>query len=103
MVTTEWVALAGAIIIRGITIAWLVLNSLQTPASNVDTDLTSCESITVANSGDTSGRPSSGLGPYKPWMPVAADAKKWGMAGVGAARSALDSPASRDLANNTPD
>ena len=57
LVTVEWVALAGAVLIGGITVAWLVLNGLQTPANNVGTNLTSCESIAAANSGDTSTCP----------------------------------------------
>jgi len=57
LVTTEWVALAGAVIIGGITVAWLVLNSLRGPASGIGTAINSCESIAASTSGVTSTCP----------------------------------------------
>ena len=55
LVTVEWVALAGAVVIGGITVVWLVMNNLQTPASNVGSNLTACESFAASHSGSTSG------------------------------------------------
>jgi hypothetical protein len=54
LVTTEWVALAGAVVIGGIAVVWLVLNSLQPQASTVGANLGSCESIAASTSGNTS-------------------------------------------------
>ena len=42
LVTVEWVALAGAVVIGGITVVWIVLNNLQTPANSVGSNLTAC-------------------------------------------------------------
>ncbi len=55
VVTAEWVALAGAIVIGAITVGWLVLNSLQSPASNIGTNLASCEATAASASGATTG------------------------------------------------
>ena len=55
LVTVEWVALAGAVVIGGITVVWIVMNNLQTPASAVGSNITSCESFAASNSGSTSG------------------------------------------------
>ena len=52
-VTIEWVALAGAVVIGGITIAWIVLNNLQTPANSVSSKLTACETDAASHSGST--------------------------------------------------
>jgi Flp pilus assembly pilin Flp len=53
VVTVEWVALAGAILIGAITVGWLVLNGLQTPANNIGTNLTSCETSAAKTQGTT--------------------------------------------------
>jgi len=53
VVTIEWVALGGAILIGAIAVGWLVLNGLQTPASNIGTNLNSCEAIAASTSGNT--------------------------------------------------
>ena len=53
VVTAEWVALAGAVLIGAITVGWIVLNSLQTPASSIGSNITSCESIAAAASQGT--------------------------------------------------
>jgi hypothetical protein len=48
VVTAEWVALAGAVLIGAITVGWLVLNSLKTPAGSVGSNIASCESLAAA-------------------------------------------------------
>ena len=55
LVTVEWVALAGAVVIGGITVVWIVMNNLQTPAGAVGSNITSCETFAAQNSGSTSG------------------------------------------------
>lgn len=55
LVTVEWVALAGAVVIGGITVVWIVLNNLQTPANNVGSNLTACETYAASHSGSTTG------------------------------------------------
>ena len=55
LVTVEWVALAGAVVIGGITVVWIVMNNLQTPANAVGSNLTACETFAAQNSGSTSG------------------------------------------------
>jgi len=55
VVTVEWVAIAGAVVIGGITVVWIVMNNLQTPASSVGSNLTACETFAAQNSGSTSG------------------------------------------------
>ena len=57
LVTVEWVALAGAVIIGGIAVVWFVMNSLTAPAQNVGGNLTSCETIAAQNTGQTSSCP----------------------------------------------
>ena len=37
LVTVEWVALGGALVIGAITIGWLVMSNLQTPANTIGT------------------------------------------------------------------
>jgi len=44
LVTVEWVALAGAIIIGAIAVGWLVMRSLSAPANSVGTTITSSQS-----------------------------------------------------------
>ena len=41
LVTVEWVALAGAIIIGAIAVGWLVMESLSSPANAVGGQITS--------------------------------------------------------------
>jgi Flp pilus assembly pilin Flp len=55
LVTVEWVALAGAVVIGGITVVWIVMNNLQTPANNIGSNITSCETSAAQNSGETTG------------------------------------------------
>jgi hypothetical protein len=55
VVTVEWVALAGAVVIGGITVVWIVLNNLQTPANGVGSSLATCETYAATHSGSTSG------------------------------------------------
>ena len=55
LVTVEWVALAGAVVIGGITVVWIVMNNLQTPASAVGSNITTCETSAAQNSGSTAG------------------------------------------------
>ena len=55
LVTVEWVALAGAVVIGGITVVWIVMNNLQTPANNIGSNITSCETSAAQNSGKTTG------------------------------------------------
>jgi len=55
LVTVEWVALAGAVVIGGISLVWLVMNTLKTPANAVGTNLTSCEHYAAQHSGPTAG------------------------------------------------
>ena len=57
LVTVEWVALAGAVVIGGITVVWIVLNNLQTPSNNVCSNLTACETYAASHSGSTKGCP----------------------------------------------
>ena len=53
MVTVEWVALAGAIVIGAITVGWILMNGLSTPANSVGNALSNCMS-TASASGSTS-------------------------------------------------
>lgn len=55
LVTVEWVALAGAVVIGGITVVWIVMNNLQTPANSIGSNITSCESYAASHSGSTTG------------------------------------------------
>jgi hypothetical protein len=55
LVTVEWVALAGAVVIGGITVVWIIENGLKTPAQSAGTRLTACESYAASHSGSTSG------------------------------------------------
>ena len=50
VVTVEWVALAGALVIGAITIGWIVMNGLSTPATNVGTALSNCSSTAGGSS-----------------------------------------------------
>ena len=48
VVTAEWVALAGAVLIGAITVGWIVLNSLKSPASSIGSNIATCESLAAA-------------------------------------------------------
>ena len=43
-ITVEWVALAAAVVIGAITIGWLVLGGLKTPATNIGNQLSGVSS-----------------------------------------------------------
>ena len=51
VVTVEWVALAGAVVIGAIAVGWIVMNNLKTPASTIGSNITQCESAAAAASG----------------------------------------------------
>ena len=54
VVTVEWVALAGAVLIGAIAVGWIVLNSLKGPAGSIGTGITNCETAAAAGgSGNT--------------------------------------------------
>ena len=36
LVTVEWVALASAVVVGGITLVWLVITNLETPAGSMN-------------------------------------------------------------------
>jgi len=55
LVTVEWVALAGALVIGAITVGWIVMNGLTTQGTNVDNTVTSCSNSAAANKGSTAG------------------------------------------------
>ncbi len=55
VVSIEWVALAGAVVIGAIAIGWIVLNNLKPAASTITSGLTSCEAIAAGASGNVSG------------------------------------------------
>jgi Flp pilus assembly pilin Flp len=55
VVTVEWVALAGAVVIGAIAVGWIVLNNLKAPASTIGTNITSCESTAAASGGSVTG------------------------------------------------
>jgi hypothetical protein len=44
LVTVEWVALAGAIIIGAIAVGWIVMRSLSSPAHSIGSSITSHQS-----------------------------------------------------------
>ena len=54
LVTVEWVALAGALVIGAITVGWIVMNGLSTPATAIDTSIVACSNA-AATSGGTPG------------------------------------------------
>ncbi len=55
VVTVEWVALAGAVVVGAIAIGWIVLNSLKAPASTITSGLTTCESLAANQNGSVTG------------------------------------------------
>jgi len=46
LVTVEWVALAGAIIIGAIAVGWIVMRSLSSPANSIGSTITAKQSST---------------------------------------------------------
>jgi len=56
VVTVEWVALAGAVVIGGITVAWAVLNTLPSQAGTTGTAVAACEHYAATHHGSTTGR-----------------------------------------------
>ena len=55
LVTVEWVALAGALVIGAITVGWIMMNGLSTPAKNVDSAISSCAGKAASSQGVTTG------------------------------------------------
>jgi len=55
VVTIEYVALGGAVLIGAITVGWIILNSLQAPGSTIGTNITNCETSAAKTSGTTTG------------------------------------------------
>jgi Flp pilus assembly pilin Flp len=47
LVTVEWVALAAAVVVGGITLVWLVMNNLKTPAGQIGTGISNAATRTV--------------------------------------------------------
>jgi len=47
LVTVEWVALAAAVVVGGITLVWLVMNNLKTPANSIGTGINNAATTTV--------------------------------------------------------
>jgi hypothetical protein len=41
LVTVEWVAIAAAVVAGAVTVAWLVMTDLKTPAGTIGTGITS--------------------------------------------------------------
>ena len=39
LVTVEWVAVAAAVVVGGITLVWLVMNHIETPANSVGSQI----------------------------------------------------------------
>lgn len=57
LVTVEWVALAGALIIGAITAGWLVLKGVKTPANTIGTTVARCQQDAAKNGGATGACP----------------------------------------------
>ena len=55
LVTVEWVAIAGAVLIAGIAIVWVTMNNLQTEASDTGDNITSCSVWAASHHGSTAG------------------------------------------------
>ena len=53
LATVEWVALAGAVVIGGVFVAFAVLRGLQPAGNAVGSQLTQCESSAPQNSGSS--------------------------------------------------
>ena len=44
LVTVEWVALAAAVVVGGITLVWLVMNNLKAPANTIGSQINTAAS-----------------------------------------------------------
>ena len=55
LVTVEWVAVAGAVAIAGITIVWIAMNNIQSDASDSGGDISACGAWAAAHHGSTAG------------------------------------------------
>ena len=55
VITVEWVALAGAVVIGGIAVAWAVLNTLPSHAGTTGAAISACEHYAAAHHGSTTG------------------------------------------------
>jgi hypothetical protein len=55
LVTVEWVALAGSLLIGAITVGWLVESNMQPSASSISNTLTACEQAAKNAGGSTAG------------------------------------------------
>lgn len=47
LVTVEWVALASAVVVGGITLVWLVTSNLKAPANSIGTQINSAANTAV--------------------------------------------------------
>jgi hypothetical protein len=47
LVTVEWVALAAAVVVGGITLVWLVMNNLKVPAATIGNGINNAASTAV--------------------------------------------------------
>jgi Flp pilus assembly pilin Flp len=47
LVTVEWVALASAVVVGGITLVWLVGNNLKAPANSLGTEVNTVAHTTI--------------------------------------------------------
>ena len=55
LVTVEWVALAGALVIGAITVGWIMMNGLTTQSTNVTGAVTTCSDAAAKAGGSTTG------------------------------------------------
>lgn len=47
LVTVEWVALASAVVVGGVTVAWLVGSNLKAPANSLGTQINTIAHTTI--------------------------------------------------------
>jgi len=47
LVTVEWVALSAAVVVGGITLVWLVIGNLKTPANSIGNQIDSAATTPV--------------------------------------------------------
>lgn len=47
LVTVEWVALASAVVVGGITLVWLIVSNLETPARSVGSPINGAATTAV--------------------------------------------------------
>jgi Flp pilus assembly pilin Flp len=55
LVTVEWVAIAGAVVIAGIAIVWVTMNNLQSEAADTGDNITACGVWAASHHGSTAG------------------------------------------------